>query len=412
MIGLHIGLGSVVVERPTQELKKGLRYFRRDKNGEGCYEDLYTMSSDGSSLVTMPGFASRIRRILAQNKEGDVRIYDTRMPMPEPDYERAISGMHNFWHDKIKRALKARGGIISIPISLSRAEMVAALVRAYSSADLLDRGTPYSVVLMRETKSAQEMAKELEQLLPERQVSRYYGRMYDDPEDIIVTTTMCLGEIPRWATGILIACDLNGEGVGPISAVRNATRWGIESENVDMVAEGLFGPTVASATYADAVNAGYAAPITVCWLPCPPIKASLGSCPFELLEAMAMQEPDAYNMLSEIQRRTPSDVGVRFYTDQRRLRHLQKETEKNTKADVLVLATCRGDMANVRLPGRQSRGPTDKCYIVTFNHEWDLHNGRPGSLIRNDEARKQFFRTLGFRQMYLEDINQLPFIGG
>jgi len=416
---VHIGLGSVVVERPPQFLKDALRYFRRNENGEGYYEDLYTLSDDGKRLATMPGFAARVMRVMSGF---ETRMYDRRMPMPNANYESAISGMHEFWHPIVESALKAGGGVISIPESLGRADMVAALLRAYSPADLLERGTPYSVVLMDTTANGQKMATELRRLLPERQISRYVGGKYEDPEDIIVacTTTLCTGDIPKWATGLLIACDLSTnvpiEGVSAISAIRNAARWGIYetppggSVSVDMVTEGLFGPTVASATYASAVNAGYMVPITVCWLPAPRIKASFGSCPFKTLEAMTMQDVDFCKMLYDIAKRTPSEVGVRFYTDQRKLMHLQKETEDN-KADVLVLATCRGDMSQIRLPGRQSKGPNDKCYIVTFSHDWDMHNGRPGYLVRHDEARKQYFRALGFRQMYVEDINQLPFIG-
>ena len=424
MIGLHIGLGSIVVENPPQYLKDGLRCFRRNDDGEGYYEDLYSLSSDGSRLATMPGFASRIRRIL-NDKKDDVRVFDVRMPMPKPDHNRAMSCVHEFWRKPICEALKTRGGTVHIP-GIGKSDVAAAIIRAYSAADLMDRGTPYSIVVTRDKLSAKKMAHDLRVLLPDREVGLCESARLCDFEDIIVINATSLEEVPRWAAGILIACNLNPNDDGidvirairEISSVRNAARWGIFEDygsfQVDMMTEGLFGPVVTSSTYADAVRLGYAVPITVCWLPAPRIPP-VGSCPFNTLEAMVTQNEDFYRLLANIVKRTPSEMGVRMYADHMgnggKLKTLAKESEKNfLNADVLLLATCRADMSKIRLPGRKTRGPKDMCYIVTFSHDWDMHNGHHGYLARYDEARKQYFRALGFRQMYVGDIEQLPFL--
>ena len=44
---IRSGYASVVVEDPPATLLEGLRRFRRDEDGRGEYENLYSLSFDG-----------------------------------------------------------------------------------------------------------------------------------------------------------------------------------------------------------------------------------------------------------------------------------------------------------------------------------------------------------------------------
>ena len=143
---IHISRGSIVVTDPPRDLMESLRRFRRDDSGEGEYENLFTMSEDGKRLVTMPGFASRVIRIAGK---GYTRIYDGRLPMPPANCEAAMEGLHECWSNVVHGALKAEGGVISIPDVFGNVNMVAAILRAYPRDALIDRGTPLSIIAFR-----------------------------------------------------------------------------------------------------------------------------------------------------------------------------------------------------------------------------------------------------------------------
>ena len=451
-MGIYIGRGSVVVEDPSRSLMESLRRFRRNEMGEGEYEDLFTMSEDGKRLVTMPGFASRVIRLAEKNW---ARIYDKRVPMPKADCAAATKDLHECWSKVVCDALKAEGGIVSIPDVLGDANMVAAILRAYPREALIDRGTPLSIVAFRDRDYAKRMMRVLREMLPERDIGLFVSGTYTDSDDVIVTTYASLKEAPCWQAGVFVACDLASgdfrERAEGVSSLRNAARWGIYKTplggamDVDIVTEGLFGPSCASATYGDAVGGGFAAPVVVCWLMAP--KIELGSCPPAMLEAMAMLNNDCFcRMVSDIVRRTPPELGCLCCCDSRALNEriagmadtvsvhrrtpakvreaLVRDIESGTvrkavysemdmpQSDhgVEVIATCRGDAARLRIPGRPSKGPNDRSYVVTFCHDWDMHNGRPGHLARNDEVRKRRFQELGIRQMFFESVDQLPFL--
>lgn len=452
---IHISRGSVVVENPTQALMESLRRFRRNDNGEGEYENLFTMSEDGRNLATMPGFANRAIRLSEGSR---ARICDERVPMPEADGRAAMEGLHGCWSNVVYWALKAGGGIVSIPDILGDANMVGAILRAHHREALMDRGTPLSVVAFRDRGSARRAMRTLTEMLPGRDVGLFVSGEYVDTDDVVVTTYAMLKDVPYCYVGVFIACDIAScelqEGVEGISALRNAARWGIYrtplggAVDVDIVAEGLLGPACASASYADAVASGFAAPVVVCWVRAP--KIELGSLPRDVLLAAAVQDEGFCRMASDIIRRTPGELGCICCADSRALgerlagmsgddvvfvhRRTPAKVREAVVRDVAsgtirravcseldmpqsnhgveVLATCRGDVARLRVPGRPSRGPNDRSYIVAFCHDWDMHNGRPGYLARNDEARQRRFQELGFRQMFFESVDQLPFLGG
>jgi hypothetical protein len=453
MTAIHIGRGSLIVENPPRRLMESLRRFRRNDSGEGEYEDLFTMSENGKNLVTMPGFANRAIRLAERDW---TRIYDERVPMPKADCAAAMEGLHECWSGVVHSALKAEGGVISIPDVFGNVNMVAAILRAYPREALVDRGTPLSIISFRDRDYAKRAMRTLRKMLPGRDIGLFVSGTYTDSDDIIVTTYASLKEAPCWQAGVFVACDLASgdfrERAEGVSSLRNAARWGIYrtslggTMDVDIVTEGLFGPSCASASYADAVSGGFATPVVVCWLRAP--KIELGSLPRDVLLATAVQDEGFCRMASDIIRRTPSELGCICCADNKALGErlagmsgddvvfVHRRTPAKVREAVVrdiasgtirravcseldmpqsdhgveVIATCRGDAARLRIPGRPSKGPTDRSYVVTFCHDWDMHNGRPGHLARNDEVRKRRFQELGIRQMFFESVDQLPFL--
>ena len=76
---------------------------------------------------------------------------------------------------------------------------------------------------------------------------------------------------------------------------------------------------------------------------------------------------------------------------------------------VMILAHCEGAGSIKSFPWRR-RTRDGKVYMVDFLHKWDEHNGRPGRLARNDEARSRRYEEMGFSQIRVEDARQLPFL--
>lgn len=451
---IHSGRSSVVVEDPPQSLLDGLRRFRRDGD-EGEYENLYSLSFNGKTLVTMPGFVKMVKDLCP-----GARVKNVRRPLPPPSCDAAMNGIDAGWTKVVSDAVKSDGGIVCIPDVLGEIDMAAAILRAFPHDALLDCGLPMSIVAVPDDDAARTMSSRLQELLPGRDIGRVTTRRYSDADDILVTTYSGLKNIAYQPVGIFIACDLSGTDITPyvesISMIRDAARWGIystplgEKPEDDMILTGLFGSVIASATYADAVKAGTAVPITVCWLPSPE-PVAFGRGPFDVLEANAMQEnPNFCNMIADIVNSVSSDLGVIVSTNRKvvydklagRVGGLALYTRKMPIAKrrvvrddiangiirrvvathdvpltpshgVMILASCGGrNVAAKHIPWKRKTSPRDRAFIVDFCHDWDVHNGRSGVLDRNDAARIKRYQELGFNILCLESVNQLPFIGG
>ena len=446
-----VGRGNVVVENPSAAVRDALRYFCRN-GSTGEYEDLYLMSNGGEVLVTMPGF---VGRILAACH--NPRVVEERVPMPDPDMGTAFEGVPEAWHGLIAKAIKAEGGVVSVPDVLGRVQVAAAIMRAYHREDMLDRGTPLNVVVAASAYEAQALVTELRRAMPDRDVGKVCSGAYSDSEDVLVTTIGGMKDIQACAIGVLIGFDLSADLVKcaeSLTAVRNAARWGVSSSpfgefKVGMLLEGLFGPLCASMSLPEAVAAGAAPKVTVCWLPAPRPACSLGSGSERMMEAVAMQRNDQFlGLVADIVRQTPGDAGCLVCSDlQALLKELKARLPEATEIsmaipaqerrnrlkslgdgvirkalvstecfpselehDVMVVASCKGVEAICGIPWRRtSQG--GKAYIVDFLHSWDVHNGHPGHLARNDEVRKRRYRSLGFGQMTLGSVRELPFIG-
>lgn len=85
---------------------------------------------------------------------------------------------------------------------------------------------------------------------------------------------------------------------------------------------------------------------------------------------------------------------------------------------VVVNASGGGsDIVAKQIPGRASRmsDGKDKAYVVDFIHEWDWHDDgrgkkKPGPMMASDLSRKRSYNELGFRQITVDRIEDLPFI--
>lgn len=449
---VHLGRGAIIVENPPQYLKDGLRRFIHRRGG-GAYEDLYSLSKDGKILVSAPGFASRVKRLC-----GNARVVDERCPMPVPLLGAAISGCET-WSEVICKAVSACGGVVSVPDILGFARMAMAVLRAFPRDGLLDRGTPLSVISAKDSADARRIYRELAALLPDREVGLSLTSRYTESEDIIIAPYDAMYDIQTQYAGVLIG-DVSGDGnfgkwARNVSAIRTAARWGICSTSfggaveIGMDVEGLFGPLVASASYEDAVRAGIGTPVTVVWIPCPAPLTALGSAPFKTLEDMATWRNDSFvKLVADIFGHVQSEEGCLLCTEQvdlaRRVSALLpsvvelngKTPAKERKAalddlaggtirkaivssgcfpryidhGVMIVVNCgSGEMPGWSIPWRHLKKPGEKTWLVDFRHDWDRHNGRPGRLALNDEARMRHYREMGFSQMTVDGVAQLPF---
>lgn len=257
--------------------------------------------------------------------------------------------------------------------------------------------------------------------------------------------------------GVFIGDDLGADFTARariVSAVRDAARWGIYRTpsggcpSIGMDIEGLFGPIVAQATYRQAVEAEVGVPITVFWLDAPRPDGQWGSAPFSVLEKLAHNQR-LVRMVEDVVRRTPSDIGCLVCAESpgviRKLKGLNvaevsealpaKERKvllgdmssgtirkaivssgcwpEEADHGVMVVVTCGpGDTSGWRIPWRRLKEKGERAFVVDFRHRWDINNGRPGVLARNDEARERRYRELGFGQIAVSGVNELPFIGG
>jgi len=70
-----------------------------------------------------------------------------------------------------------------------------------------------------------------------------------------------------------------------------------------------------------------------------------------------------------------------------------------------------------QIPGRESRNIEDKfeSYLVDFHHPWDVVTDekgkkKPGPVLKDDNARRSVYEDVGFEQVWLESVDQLPFM--
>jgi len=76
------------------------------------------------------------------------------------------------------------------------------------------------------------------------------------------------------------------------------------------------------------------------------------------------------------------------------------------------------DIVAKQIPGRESRNieGKDESFLIDFNHPWDVGrdkhgHSRPGPILKDDNSREKSYSGLGFKQIWLDKIDDLPFLG-
>jgi len=75
------------------------------------------------------------------------------------------------------------------------------------------------------------------------------------------------------------------------------------------------------------------------------------------------------------------------------------------------------DIVARQIPGRESRSIAGKyeSYLIDFWHDWDTARDkkgrtRPGPLLSDDRSREKAYTELGFDQVWLNSIDEIPFL--
>lgn len=237
----------------------------------------------------------------------------------------------------------------------------------------------------------------------------------------------------------------------------------------DMLIEGLFGPVVCRRTYQDAVKLGALVPIEVYWVKAPSpsvgmsyylkyknrdakIRAAIINNPAyaKLVAELMLKIPDSKSVLcftqwiaqmanihahcpevGYVHAQTRDGVGTigPITSKERKLiydkmasgkirkmlaTHCWKQGVDFPALDIVVNASGGGsDIVAKQIPGRASRRADGKdiAYVVDFIHEWDINeDGKPGPLLASDYSRRRSYRELGFKQVTVDSLNELPFI--
>jgi superfamily II DNA or RNA helicase len=98
--------------------------------------------------------------------------------------------------------------------------------------------------------------------------------------------------------------------------------------------------------------------------------------------------------------------------------HVYKQGVNFPELQVIINAGGGGsDIVAKQLPGRESRNIDGKeeSYLIDFWHEWDMYRDKddkqkPGPIHRDDRARERAYTKLGFDQVWLDSIDELPFL--
>ena len=284
---MYLSSACVKVQPPCLELlKKELRYWHREfvlknyrKTVVGEYRSLYEISEEIDEdtgllvkrLITYPGFAHRIKKLIP-----GLKIIDLRSKLPEPNYLELFKGLWKYQIEGVLRMLDSRGGSASAATGWGKGRLISSILKAWSSEYLKARGTPFSVTAAPSIEITLKNYKELKELCPEREVGLITGAKFIPSSDIIVSTMDSLHKIPADEIGIFVADEVHTASSAARSEVImsfvNAYKWGVSASPTgkfngsDKLTEGLFGPIVYESSYQDGVDVGALVPIHVCWL--------------------------------------------------------------------------------------------------------------------------------------------------
>jgi superfamily II DNA or RNA helicase len=512
LINIILGDGFLRVE-PTvpNELTKELKYWHREfqqdpdqpwrgREIKGEYRQLYEtdFSIDPNTqkvtnfLLTLPGFLSRIKRVLAEHGYR-YAVIDRRTPYPVPDCTRAMQGLRDYQYEPALDLIMAQGGIASCPTGFGKTHLMAALIRAFSPDDLRIRGTPLTVLSAVDRDVAAKNYRDLCSILPDREIGFVTSGKTKWSDDVQVITMDSLHRLKSEDVGLFIADEVHTAGTEKrsenIAKLTKAWKWGVSAtplgrfDGGDLKTEGLFGPLVVDIPYSHGVDVGALVPITVYFVQCPipPVglqhyqgykmhhkKLEYGIEKNDNLSDLVAQlvgriPPDMQTMLimqhqaqlNELKKRMPHIPDVHATTSGKDLmakgfKYLQPVSgndrdefyRKMESAELkrvmctyvykqgvnfpqLEVMICPGGGGSKivagQIPGRGSRrvAGKDAAYIVDFWHQWDTveveeigkpTKSEPGPLLRDDRSRDKVYEKLGFKRVWVDNLDALPFL--
>lgn len=271
---LHYWKRQLVVNERTHR-----REFKA--TNELLYQLQTGVGPDGQPVqacFTLPGFAKRCKDHLLMCGY-EVEVVDGRTPMPPPDMVKAMTGLREYQYELVYRMLMSGGGVLSGATGLGKTHIIKALCNAYSHEVLMQRGTPTIVVAVPDKDITQKNFDDLTELLPDRKVGLVMSGRRNFSDDIQVITLDSLHLLNAEDVGVLIVDEMHTAAsdsrAQELLRFSKARVWGVSAtpdgrfDGKDTVAEGIFGPIVATFSYQDGVQAGCLVPVKVFWIDCP-----------------------------------------------------------------------------------------------------------------------------------------------
>lgn len=504
VIELGDGYVSVTMDSVPETLKKRLRYWKRTmgdwvpgkgRSISGENVDLFkiekTVLPDGRCmdlLTALPGFANRVIRVL-QAEGFQASISDRRTKIPAVQLAAAMQGLRDYQMEIVYKALMSGGGVVAASTGAGKTCMAAAIIRGYSHDDMVNRGTPVSVMTCTDKDIARKNWQDLKSWLPDRDVGLIMSGVNQPSQDIQVITTDSLHRIDPDQIGIMIVDEVHTvateKRAAKILAARKALRWGLSAtpegrfDGGDLLTEGIVGPVICEFSYKDGVASGALVPITVYWVEMPEpdcgmrifsglrtrdacyrhavVKSKIQNTatveilkriPTEMQSLCIMQQTAQMNELvgmypgiryihAKTQDSELSDAGQnnllgistsdrkKIYDDfaAGRIRQIlstmvYRQGVNFPELQVIVCPSGGGsDIAAGQIPGRGSRriDGKDQAYLIDFWHSWDLRTNEEGKtksgfILRDDEKRRAKYHELGFNQIRVKDISEIPFL--
>jgi len=274
---------EVAVTPPCEDiLKPKLSYWHKslewdDKKhcrvSSGSMRKLYQVS-DGQ-LRTLPGFVSRVVTALSNY---EVELKDERRVNIKPDLAEAVKGLRGYQVEPTYDAIVSKGGIVNCPTGYGKGHMISAVCKAYPKERLASVGAPMTYFVVPSVDLCEKNWREMQEILPGRNIGIKTGTKKVMSDDIIVTTPESLKSIDISDAGLVIYDEvhtLSDTRMYNIMRAHRAMKFGFSAtpsgrfDNADLMVEGTFGPVVCLRTYQDGVNVGALVPIKIIWLPLP-----------------------------------------------------------------------------------------------------------------------------------------------
>lgn len=289
--------GSTIPERVMQELTYNHNLGMQrvlDKNGEPTrkmrmkheerklYQLNDTTLDDGSrgvALVTLPGFASRIRTILKEELIKITRENTAKATAIPYDLAVTLELLRPFQEAAATAAMAAGGGVLQCPTGFGKTVLVSEMIRGYSTHHMERLGTPISIFISPTIDLCNKNYEALKSRLPDRDVGVLNSAKSVWSEDVMVVTPDSVHHIAPHKVGLVFFDEVHTvtyPRASKVLAFTKALKFGLSatpegrSDNADILIEAIFGPVVYRRTVKEATDDGAILPVVICWVPMPP----------------------------------------------------------------------------------------------------------------------------------------------